>query len=83
MTVFVSFLPEIPEGSSEDEPLINLVKKKKVQPTAKTPQRKTRCPKKQEEKHVAGKDRKSVRKSSLNVLKVKPCIESCLLSGNF
>lgn len=50
--VFASSLTGDSGGSSEDEPLINLVKKRQV----KTPQRKTISPKKQEEKQVAGKD---------------------------
>lgn len=87
MPVLIYFLPEISEESSEDEPLINLKKKRKVQPTVKTPQRKTSGPKKQDEKHVAGKDRKGVWKSFLNALKAKEIndssIESDCLSGNF
>lgn len=53
---FGLFLPGISEGSSEDEPLINLVKKRKAQPKVKTPQKKTKSPKMLEEKHVSGKD---------------------------
>lgn len=57
------FLLEILDGSSEDEPLIKLVQKRKVLPAVTTPQRKTRSPKKQRGKHVTGKDSKGAIKA--------------------
>lgn len=53
---FYVFFPGISEGSSEDEPLINLVKKRKAQPKVKTLHKKTKSLKMLEEKHASGKD---------------------------
>lgn len=50
------FLSGSSDPSSEDEPLINLMKKRKVQSKVKTPKKKDTCPRRLEEKHVTGRD---------------------------
>lgn len=51
----------ISDGSSEDEPLMNLVKKRQAQTKVKNAKKKGTTPKKLREKHVSGKARRGVR----------------------
>lgn len=44
------------DPSSEDKPLINLMKKRQAQSKVKTPAKKDTCPRRLEEKHVTGRD---------------------------
>lgn len=54
----------ISDGSSEDEPLTNLVKKRQAQAKVKTAKKKDTAPKKLREKHVSGKASRGVRNKS-------------------
>lgn len=50
------FLSGSSDPSSEDEPLINLMKKRQAQSKVKTPEKKDTRPRRLEEKHVTGRD---------------------------
>lgn len=66
------FLSECSDPSSEDEPLINLVKKRQAQSKEKTSEKKDAKPKRLDKKHLTGRDSSGIKKFT--------CIKSAQLN---